>query len=79
MSDCATSFEVVEEFVRNESLDVVSQLYIEVTDLLGGEISNNFISENKGNYNPSIDGLTTGEWFVQVQKLLFESLAGHGV
>lgn len=66
--DHPTSDEVILYFLNRESSDRCSALRQEIIGLLSNptEISQQFISEHNGYYDPAADELTIREWFENI-------------
>lgn len=66
--DHPTSDEVILYFLDRESSDRCSALRQEIIGLLSNptEISQQFISEHNGYYDPAADKLTIREWFENI-------------
>ncbi|ELI7922614.1 MULTISPECIES: contact-dependent growth inhibition system immunity protein [Enterobacterales] len=70
--DAPTSDEVIKYFVSRESSEKTLKLKQELTELLscGGELSQEFISDRNGYYDPAADELTVKEWLERILFLL---------
>ncbi|WP_342755387.1 contact-dependent growth inhibition system immunity protein [Pantoea sp. MBD-2R] len=71
--DAPTPDDVIGYFVENESADRVLALKQEISQLLASDnvsISDTFIIDNNGYYDPGADGLTVREWLQNIQHIL---------
>jgi len=65
--------DVIRYFIERESADRVLALKQELSQLLDSgnvSISDSFISDNNGYYDPHADGLTAREWLKKIQGML---------
>lgn len=70
--DAPTPDEVINYFVSRESSERIVKLKQELTELLSyeGEISQEFISDRNGYYDPAADELTVRGWLENVLFIL---------
>jgi len=71
--DAPNPDDVIRYFIERESADRVLALKQELSQLLDSDdvsISNSFIIDNNGYYDPSVDGLTIYEWLKKIQGML---------
>lgn len=71
--ECASSFEVVEMFAREETAELVLSLAKALKDISHREyFSQNQFSALSANFNPTLEGMSVEEWLIKAQGILVE-------
>lgn len=71
MVDYADTYEALNDFIKNEALELKTELKDELQYLIAhqNELPNDFF-DNLGSYDPKFNGLSTTEWFERLLKIL---------
>ncbi len=69
--DYTTAFDAIKDFVSKESIEIKKSFEKALIKVLeDDQISENFIHEHGGNYDPKYDGVNIRDWLKQILDFL---------